>query len=118
MLFGTPSLLSFQFFVIVFYTCIYIQPGSSLIPRPILSCSRATFSIPKGGNRPGDKASQEKIDTAHVSVDDDFDSWHRCRCIVQSSGCESVTSYGISEAKLDSGFTGRRFFSSSNQSVV
>ena len=25
MLFGTPSLLSFQFFVIVFYTCIYIQ---------------------------------------------------------------------------------------------
>ena len=23
MLFGTPSLLSFQFFVIVFYTCIY-----------------------------------------------------------------------------------------------
>ena len=26
MLFGTPSLLPFQFFVIVFYTCIYIGP--------------------------------------------------------------------------------------------
>ena len=26
MLFGTPSLLSFQFFVIVFYTCIIIHP--------------------------------------------------------------------------------------------
>ena len=36
MLFGTPSLLSFQFFVIVFYTCIYIC-GQELVQLPDLS---------------------------------------------------------------------------------
>ena len=52
MLFGTPSLLSFQFFVIVFYTCIGVGNMCTLITIASL------FSLMQNGATPLIVASQ------------------------------------------------------------